>query len=227
MTVLLCAAALCLYGCEENCDCSSEGKNISDNSGDVSELISDDYFRQYCLRTFDTNYDGKLSQSEADAVKQIVVTSPTGSNSGGLEVDFSGIEHFKNLEYFESNLAVGIVDMSQNTKLTRILLSGSAVEEVDLRNTNMTTVNERAFYTCSSLASIDLPEGVTSIGESAFGYCSSLADVTVRALTPPYGNSAFGGIKSDAVLYVTAQSIDLYKEATGWKYFSDIRAIEE
>ena len=43
----------------------------------------------------------------------------------------------------------------------------------------MTWIGERAFYGCSSLTSIILPEGVTSIGVQAFYGCSSLTSITI------------------------------------------------
>ena len=44
---------------------------------------------------------------------------------------------------------------------------------------NVTSIDNGAFSSCSSLASITLPAGVTSIGNSAFGNCYSLASIVI------------------------------------------------
>ena len=45
----------------------------------------------------------------------------------------------------------------------------------------VTSIEDFAFYACSSLASIDIPAGVTSIGGYAFYGCSSLASIDIPA----------------------------------------------
>ena len=55
----------------------------------------------------------------------------------------------------------------------------------------VTSIGERAFYNCSSLTSITLPEGVTSIGDSAFQDCSSLTSITLPEGVTSIGDAAF------------------------------------
>ena len=43
----------------------------------------------------------------------------------------------------------------------------------------VTSIGERAFYGCTSLSSITIPENVTSIETYAFEYCTSLSSVTI------------------------------------------------
>ena len=60
----------------------------------------------------------------------------------------------------------------------------------------VTTIAERAFYSCISLTSVTIPEGVTSIGNNAFSGCSSLTSITIPDSVTSIGDDAFAGCKN-------------------------------
>jgi hypothetical protein len=57
----------------------------------------------------------------------------------------------------------------------------------------VTTISYAAFYGCSSLAAIIIPEGVTTIDVSTFSGCSSLAAITIPASVTEIVYRAFYG----------------------------------
>ena len=61
---------------------------------------------------------------------------------------------------------------------------------------SVTSIGDEAFWCCSSLQSVTIPDSVTSIGDSAFRYCSSLQSVTIPGSVTSIGNSAFYGCSS-------------------------------
>ena len=58
---------------------------------------------------------------------------------------------------------------------------------------DVTTIDNSAFYNCTSLTSITIPESVTSIGNYAFSGCSKLASITIPNNVTAIGERAFNG----------------------------------
>ena len=82
-----------------------------------------------------------------------------------------------------------------------------------------------AFYGCSSLTSIEIPNSVTSIGGSAFMDCDSLASIRLLGETPPtVGSNNFTNKQyMNMIVYVPKGTLATYQAADTWKDFWDIR----
>ena len=59
------------------------------------------------------------------------------------------------------------------------------------QNYSVTSIGGSAFYDCTGLTSIEIPNSVTSIGEDAFAYCTGLTSVTIPNSVTSIGGSAF------------------------------------
>lgn len=57
----------------------------------------------------------------------------------------------------------------------------------------VTAIGDQAFYGCSQLTNITIPNGVTSIGMGAFAVCGELTNVTIPNSTTAIGEAAFYG----------------------------------
>lgn len=85
----------------------------------------------------------------------------------------------------------------------------------------ITNIPNKAFFDCSKLDSIIIPESVTEIGDSVFARCHYLKMVYCQSTTPPtLGKNAFSNISREAKIYVPQNSVALYKSANGWKDYA-------
>lgn len=82
------------------------------------------------------------------------------------------------------------------------------------------TIGGIAFYE-NPLQKLTLPSTVTSIGGNAFGNNNNLQSIICNAVTPPkLGENAFG-YNASTTVKVPLQSIAAYRQANGWKNFSN------
>ena len=74
------------------------------------------------------------------------------------------------------------------------------------------------------MTELTVSNSLTSIEDSAFSDCSGLANITSLAEIPPVcGSGVFDGVnKTNCELIVPIVSVVAYKEARGWKEFSNI-----
>ena len=71
----------------------------------------------------------------------------------------------------------------------------SGLTSVTIPN-SVTSIGNHVFRGCSGLTSVTIPNSVTSIGNSAFRGCSSLSSVTIPNSVTSIGNSAFSACSS-------------------------------
>uniref|UniRef100_UPI003FEFD22E leucine-rich repeat protein n=1 Tax=Candidatus Limisoma sp. TaxID=3076476 RepID=UPI003FEFD22E len=89
----------------------------------------------------------------------------------------------------------------------------------------ITSIGYYAFYGCSGLTELTLPDSVASIGDGAFICCSDLSKITSLAEIPPVcGSGVFDRVnKTNCELIVPIVSVTAYKQAEVWNEFSNIR----
>ena len=93
----------------------------------------------------------------------------------------------------------------------------------------MKSIGAGAFYYCSSLTSVTIPNSVTSIGIYAFRRCVNLKNVYCYAETVPNTErKAFDGSNVEsATLHVPASAINVYKITSPWKSFGTFQTLDE
>ena len=89
----------------------------------------------------------------------------------------------------------------------------------------VTSIGSCAFYDCTGVTSVTIPNSVTSIGTMAFAGCSSLTSIYVEAIDPPKLELywVFDGVdENKCVLYVPKGCVDKYRSEMIWGSFKNI-----
>ena len=79
-------------------------------------------------------------------------------------------------------------------------------------------IKQDTFSECTSLVSVTLPQNVTAIDYTAFS--RALYDIHIESTTPPTLQS-YNAFTAPITIYVPAASVDAYKAATNWAYWTD------
>ena len=165
--------------------------------------------KKICIRNWDTSLDGKLSETEAAAVKDL----------GNVFWNNKNIKSFNELQYFTGLKAIGKEAFCMCSGLTSITIPNS-----------VTTLEVQAFYSCRGLTSISIPNSVTSIEGNAFLNCTGLTSVTIPNSVTSIGNGAFmgcSGLTSVAIPNsITSIRDAAFKDCSGLTsvYISDLEA---
>ena len=125
------------------------------------------------------------------ALTSITIPDSVTSIGNGAFLRCSGLEVIsvsENNEYYTS--VDGVLFNKNKTKL--ICCPASRKDKSYIIPDSVTSIEDYAFYGCSSLASVTIPDSVTYIGSKAFYGCTSLTSVTIPEGVTSIGECAFG-----------------------------------
>jgi hypothetical protein len=114
----------------------------------------------------------------------------------------------------------------------RLLDNASKYVYLDLSDSAITSIGEEAFYLCSTLTGIIIPNSVTSIGRSAFYGCFELTGITIPNNVTTIGQGAFGytgliGVTiPDSVIGIGSYAFEKCTKLTGVTIPNSVTRIE-
>lgn len=180
-----------------------------------------------------------------DVLKKIVeltATELTAEELAGLTVwnlVFSYNDTIRSIEFpdgmykvagsFEGdqNLASVTFPSSLREIGNRTFLNCKALTSIFLPE-GVTKLGYNIWQGCTAIKTVDLPSTMTVIDNGNWSNCTALVSLTCRAKNPPRTYAGFyGNVPSALKIYVPAESVELYKTATGWSVKADnIEAIQ-
>lgn len=90
-------------------------------------------------------------------------------------------------------------------------------------NSKLTEIPYIGFLSNSVMTSFTVPASVRLIGNRAFESCTSLTTLTLEGTTPPtLGQDALKNCTALAHIYVPADSVNSYRNASGWSAYRDL-----
>lgn len=176
--------------------------NESDKTVEVTyfgKLESNDYIYQNWL-----NYSGDIEIPEkvtSNGVEYTVTAIGDYAVTGASKVTSITIP--------DCVTSIGVGAFATCNGLTSVSL-GNGIE----------TIKKEAFHRVNVLSQITLPASLTEIGEDAFSGSGLTLIVSLNETPPTAHENAFRGIESATVKLPSANAVDKYKNATGWKEFT-------
>ena len=150
-----------------------------------------------------------------------IITSTGGKNGATVEVTYPGATEENGWKGYSK--PSGQLSIPEKVTPDRTTKKGADPEDDDTTIYTVTTLNYYAFKDCSRLTRLTLPPTVKSLGEGAFAGCKRLEYIVVEAPLPPkMDDSAFDGVDLDIPLRVPTGSYERYKDAVGWRLFTEI-----
>lgn len=155
--------------------------------------------------------------SGCNALATLTIPFVGGSSSSNtyLGYIFGTSSYSNNSSYVPSSLKTVVVTNSSSIP-SYAFYGCSGLTSITIPN-SVTSIGVYAFYGCSGLTSITIPSSVTSIGYDAFENCTAMtkiyipSSVTTISAASSYSYSPFYGWNSTAIIYCGASS-----KPSGW-----------
>ena len=151
-----------------------------------------------------------------------------GDNWDCLKTDGFRINYTKNtaghyyaFKYGATDEACLVTKLKEDGTLKVTGYAGYDTEYVipaEINGKKITEIGMTAFYECTSLTKVTIPDGVTSIGVEAFNRCTSLTDIVLPDSLTNIGNGAFANCTSLKSVTIPAGVTNIGEYAFGYYY---------
>lgn len=177
------------------------GENTGDNGKEDSNVGMEDSAGDNAIEEPGLQEGTELLKEQKQIENNVQATEAQAS----ADVENEGIEAYAVGDAFEDSSGIRYRIIGENqievySGINGTSLNGNVVIPETLENNGViyrvTAIGKNAFFACSSLSSIEIPNSVTSIGESAFYDCSSLNSIKFSSNLTTIERVAFYGCSS-------------------------------
>lgn len=136
------------------------------------------------------NYSSEATDQKKGFSENTNITGITFEE--GSQIKWIGDHAFKNCSSLKTinNVPAGLTDINE------WCFESTALESVDLSNTNVTIMKDGVFYNNKSLTSIKLPNKLENFWDNAFNGCTALNNIDMPSTVKGIYNSVFEGCTS-------------------------------
>ena len=141
-----------------------------------------------------STYSTTLNIAENNSGKErSCVIKVTSQGDNELSAEYTIIQNQRRYYLYYTSSNGKIVTPYDSSSFGATIISNTYIDGVGVIDFNnpITTIGDEAFYNCSSLTSVTIPDSVTTIGGYAFYNCRSLTSVTVPDSVTTIGEWTF------------------------------------
>ena len=188
----------------------------------MNTALENIYVYSECIDIYKTkwsDYADRIASNNSSAGESVFTYTTTDGNT----IDESKIEFVVKSNTYTDGVGKLVV-YGENIKAipNKAFYKCTTLKTITIPD-SVTSIGSDAFYKCSSLASVTIPESVTSIVRCAFEDCRSLKSVYCKPTTPPVADfkgysswNAFNSNASGRKIYVPRASESAYEAASYW-----------
>ncbi|MFA5045655.1 MAG: leucine-rich repeat domain-containing protein [Paludibacter sp.] len=159
-------------------------------------------------------YMSNLLVLDLSAVNIVAYTGTAGPMPGSNVYPINTIPKIALSPVAPNNYTAKLTSITLPTNITCIdnqaFYGCSGLATVVIPSTTITTMVSGAFYGCSNLTSINIPSSVTSLGASLFFGCSKLTTINIPSSVTSIGNAVLSGCTGLTTIYANSSTpVDL------------------
>ena len=160
--------------------------------------FTDQELETYLVSCLDSSGDGHLSEEELASVVSLE----------GIKLQ-NTISSFNEFRFFTGLNEIPLMYFQGFSKMSSIIIPET-----------LKVIQNGAFLGCTSLVNLFIPPEVRIIGDWAFAGCENLKSIICQSVDPPEVGDNFISYSDDITIYVPVEAVNAYKNAPGWKKYS-------